>query len=106
MALDVPPIVRAILDTLLDRWEQPQRQTVVRVRLTQRDYPAYFSAADAQPRRAANAVLAQLASDGALMLRWRKWEEHNWLEAVDLLPHQVDTIYALLQRMPRGEQTT
>lgn len=106
MVLDVPPIVGAILNTLLDRWEQPERQTVVRVRLTQRDYGAYFSSTDAAPRRAANAVLGQLAQDGVIALHWRKWEEHNWLEAVDLVPHHANAIYTLLRRTPRGEQTT
>jgi len=106
MVLDVPPIVGAILNTLLDRWEQPERQTVVRVRLTQRDYGAYFSSTDAAPRRAANAMLGQLAQDGVIALHWRKWEEHNWLEAVDLVPHHANAIYTLLRRTPRGEQTT
>lgn len=106
MVPDVPPLVGAILNTLLDRWEQPQRQTVVRVRLTQREYPQYFSPSDAALRRAANAVLAQLAHAGALALRWRRWEEGNWLDAVDLVPQQADLIYALLRRTPRTEQTT
>ena len=106
MVPDVPPVVRVILNTLLDRFEQPERQTVVRVRITQRDYGAYFSSTDAAPRRAANAVLGQLAHAGVIALHWRKWEEHNWLEAVDLVPHRADALYTLLGRTPRRKQTT
>src|SRR4051812_45556940 len=95
---------RAILHTLLDRYEQPRRQNVVRVRLSQHEHAAYFSTEDSAPRRATNQALSRLADSGALCLRWRKWEDGNWLDAVDLVAAQADVLYALLGRSPRHEQ--
>jgi len=96
--------VRTILGTLLDRYEQPGRQNIARVRLSSRDHPGYFSAEDSAPRRETNAVLCRLADAGVLRLRWRKWEEGNWLETVDLTSEQAAPLYALLGRNPRHEQ--
>jgi hypothetical protein len=45
-----------------------------------------------------------LANEGIVELRWKKWEEGNWLSAVDLLPEQADTLYRLLRRTPRSCQ--
>ena len=39
-------VVRTILQTLLDRYEQPGRRNIVRVRINPRDHSAYFSAED------------------------------------------------------------
>ena len=99
-----PEMARAILHALLDCYEQPDRRNVMRVRLIPRDHPAYFSAEDPAPRHTANQALRRLADAGALRLRWRKWEEGNWLEAVDLVAEQAPALYALLGREPRGEQ--
>jgi len=101
---DLPETARAILHALLDCYEQPDRRNVMRVRLIPRDHPAYFSAEDPAPRHTANQALRRLADAGALRLRWRKWEEGNWLEAVDLVAEQAPALYALLGREPRGEQ--
>jgi hypothetical protein len=97
-------VVRAILNTLLDRYEQPDRQNTVRVRLLARDQPLYFASDDPAPRQETNAALEQLARAGALRLRWRKWEEGNWLEAVDFIEQDVATLYRLLERVPRASQ--
>ena len=95
---------RDILHALLDRHEQPARRNVVRVRLSEADHPAYFAADDSAPRHATNAALRRLADDGALRLRWRKWEEGNWLDAVDLVADQAAALYSLLGRSPRDAQ--
>jgi hypothetical protein len=100
----LPHLARAILHTLLDRHEQPERQTVVRVRLSEHTHPDYFSPTDATPRQATNTALQHLASQGMLHLHWQKWEQGNWLEAVDLLPDHADALYTLLQRTPRPHQ--
>jgi hypothetical protein len=97
-------VVRAILTMLLDRYEQPDRQNTVRVRLLARDQPLYFASDDAAPRHETNATLQQLAQAGVLRLRWRKWEEGNWLESVDLIEQDVGTLYHLLERAPRAAQ--
>ncbi|HET9221279.1 MAG TPA: Wadjet anti-phage system protein JetD domain-containing protein [Roseiflexaceae bacterium] len=103
-SLEPGETVRAILGTLLDRYEQPGRQNVVRVRLSSRDHPGYFSAEDSAPRRETNDVLRRLAQAGMLRLHWRKWEEGNWLEAVDLVGERAASLYKLLGRNSRGQQ--
>lgn len=102
--MELPNTAITILDTLLDRFEQPERQRVVRVRLNERDQPDYFAADDALPRQATNAALRTLAKEGMLKLHWRKWEEDNWLETVDLVAERVAAIYALRKRSPRDAQ--
>jgi hypothetical protein len=104
MSIRLSELTRTILHTLLDRYEQPERQTVVRVRLSEQAHIDYFSLTDAAPRQATNAALQQLADRGMLRLRWQKWEQGNWLAAVDLLPEQADALYTLLQRTPRLRQ--
>lgn len=95
---------RAILHSLLDRYEQPGRRQVVRVRLNEREHGAYFSTSDVTPRRATNLAFARLAQQQVLVLHWRRWEEGNWLSAVDLRLNQADVIYQLLGRAPRAMQ--
>lgn len=104
MPSELNSIARNLLHTLLDRFEQPDRRTVVRVRLSTKDQPRYFAADDPQPRYQANAALIQLEHDGLIKLRWTKWERGNWLEAVDLVPEQASQLYALLRRTPRNQQ--
>ncbi len=104
MTTRLPASARAILHTLLDRHEQPERQTVVRVRLSEQSHADYFSSTSAAPRKATNSTLEELAAQGVLRLHWRKWEHGNWLEAVDLLPDHADVLYHLLQRTPRPQQ--
>ncbi len=102
--MDIPPPAQHILHALLDRFEQPGRQQVARVRLNERDHPAYYLADDAAPRRDTNAALEHLARTGVLALRWRPWEEGNWLAAVDLRPEGAATLHRLLDRAPRAAQ--
>jgi hypothetical protein len=104
MSDHLPDLARTILHTLLDRAEQPERQTVVRVRLNEQTHAAYFSPTNAAPRQATNAALQQLAHQSVLRLHWQKWEQGNWLHAVDLVPEQTDALYALLRRTPRPRQ--
>lgn len=75
MNVYLPELARTILHTLLDRYEQPQRQTVVRVRLTAKTHPAYFAPDNAAPRSETNAALHHLASQGIVQLHWQKWEQ-------------------------------
>lgn len=102
--MELPNTTRDILHTLLDRYEQPDRRNVVRVRLSPSEHPAYFSTEDSAPRHTTNDALNRLAGAGALRLRWRKWEDGNWLEAVDLVAERAAALYTLLGRRPRGEQ--
>ncbi|MFV9506825.1 MAG: Wadjet anti-phage system protein JetD domain-containing protein [Oscillochloridaceae bacterium umkhey_bin13] len=101
---DLPALARAILTTLLERAEQPGRRQVVRVRITRRDHESYYSAQDANPRQATNRALSQCAAIGLITLHWQRWEEQNWLEAVDLQPGGLTALYALLGRTPRDTQ--
>lgn len=93
-----------ILHQLLDRSEQPRRQRVARVRLNEREHPAYFAASNGTPRRETNDTLRVLAERGIVHLRWRKWEEENWLTAVDLEPGYTGELYTYLKRTPHNEQ--
>jgi hypothetical protein len=95
---------QSILNTLLDRAEQPNRQTVIRVRLKDSEYPRYYSNLDFSERRDTNQQLAQLAQQGLLSLAWERFEEHNWLQTVDLIPEQLGALYKLLGRNPLAQQ--
>jgi hypothetical protein len=101
---ELPSLARAILDTLLDRFEQPRRQRAVRVHLDERRHHGYFHAPDVAVRRAINETLQRLASDGCLRLYWRPWEEGNWLAKVELVAERAETIYARLGRVPLPQQ--
>lgn len=103
-APELPNVARAILHTLLDRAEQPDRQRVVRVRLSAKQHPEYFSQEDVVPRHDTHDALQRLAAAGVVSLGWRKWEEGNWLEAVDLVPERAADLYALLGRQIRTAQ--
>lgn len=96
--------MHAILHTLLDRFEQPGRRQVARVYLRAREHGAYFSDEHAQPRYAVNQSLRELAAQGLVVLHWRRWEEGNWLEAVDLPAAGAAGLRAYLGRPVRAEQ--
>jgi Uncharacterized protein conserved in bacteria C-term(DUF2220) len=104
MPSELPGPARSILNALLDQFEQPGRQRVVRVRLNEVQHYDYFHADDVAVRRGANEVLRRLAEQGALRLHWRKWEEENWLDKVDLIAAGAPAIYKLLGRATRDEQ--
>jgi hypothetical protein len=104
MATDLPSVARDILHRLLDRWEQPARKTVVRVRLNEAEHPDYFSQQKAQPRQATNSALSLMAEQGLLRLQWQKHETGNWLAAVDLAADGAPAIYQRLGRAPRMNQ--
>lgn len=103
---DLPTTVRAILHILLDRAERPQRQRVVRVRLDESHFPDYWDQHDVRERLEANAALLELERLGLVRLHWQKFEEKNWLSAVDLVSEQLGSIYAVLRRTPRTQQET
>ncbi len=96
---NLPPIVHDILGLLLDRYERPNRQRVVRVRLKD-DAPAYA----ASSRQECNEMLQTLAAQGWVALHWEKNEADNWLRAVDLNIDYADQVYELLARTPRLSQ--
>jgi Uncharacterized protein conserved in bacteria C-term(DUF2220) len=106
MLNELPSPARSILNALLDQFEQPGRQRVVRVRVNEVQHYDYFHADDVAVRRDANELLQRLAEQGALRLHWRKWEEGNWLDKVDLIAVGAAAIYNLLGRATRDEQET
>jgi hypothetical protein len=93
MQRELPGPARSILDALLDQFEQPGRQRVVRVRLNEVQHYDYFHADDVAVRRDANELLQRLAEQGSLRLHWRRWEEGNWLDKVDLIAEGAVAIY-------------
>lgn len=105
MNTPLPIPARRILATLLDRYEQPNRLRVVRVRLAADTDAEYFAAHDAEPRIQTNEALKALAGGGVLRLHWQKWEEDNWLAAVDLIPETAARLYALLERPRHTDQS-
>jgi predicted N-acetyltransferase YhbS len=104
MRIELPDLARSILDALLNQFEQPNRRRVARVRLNERQHHEYFYANDFAVRRDANEVMRRLAEQGCLRLHWRKWEEDNWLDKVDLIASRAEEIYKLLGRAPLDEQ--
>jgi hypothetical protein len=104
MRIELGRLTRSILNALLDQYEQPGRRQVVRVRLNEDRHHDYFHAQDFAVRREANEEMQRLADRGFLRLHWRKWEEGNWLDKVDLIAEGAETIYQLLGRAPLNEQ--
>jgi hypothetical protein len=104
MRIELGRLTRSILNALLDQYEQPGRRQVVRVRLNEDRHHDYFHAQDFAVRREANEALQRLADRGCLRLYWRKWEEGNWLDKVDLIAEGAETVYRLLGRAPLNEQ--
>jgi hypothetical protein len=102
----LPKTVRAILHTLLDRAERPQRQHVVRIRIDESTFPDYWDQHDVKERREANAALLELEKLGLVRLHWQKFEEKNWLSTVDLVSEQIEAVYAILRRTPYVQQET
>jgi hypothetical protein len=102
----LPKTVRAILHTLLDRAERPQRQQIVRMRIDESHFPDYWNQHDVRERREVNAALLELERLGLVRLHWQKFEEKNWLSAVDLVSEQIGSIYDILKRTPYAQQET
>jgi hypothetical protein len=100
MRIELGRLTRSILNVLLDQYEQPGRRQVVRVRLNENQHHDYFRAQDFAVRREANEALQQLADRGCLRLHWRKWEDGNWLDKVDLIAEGAETVYRMLGRTP------
>ena len=98
------PLTREILEQLIVRYERPQRQKVARVRLNEKQHPAYFSQTDVRPRDTMHQEFQPLAQQGIVTLHWKKWETGNWLEAVDVT--RAEELYALLKRAPRSSHET
>ncbi len=102
MPIELSAVARSILDALLDQFEQPNRRQVARVRLNERQHHDYFHANDFAARRDTNEALRRLAERDCLRLHWRKWEDGNWLDKVDLIAERADDIYRILGRSPRN----
>jgi hypothetical protein len=98
------PLALRLLNILLDRYERPNRQQVVRVHLSHADFDGYSKAVSAEPRRSLHEAVLTLADAGILHLHWQRYEEGNWLESVDLVAEEADRLYALLGRTPRTTQ--
>ncbi len=97
------PEVIFILEALLQQIEQPERQRVARVRLNARSHPWYFSGDELGLCNRIHEQLAYLVAKGWLKLNWKKHEQGNILESIDLVGTHHDTIsdlYALLKRVP------
>ena len=88
----------AILQQLLDQHEQPERQRVNRVQIKAAKFSRYFDDKQIDERQQTNNYLVELAKNQIIKLYWRKWEEGNWLEAVDLL--DAAALYRLLNANP------
>lgn len=104
MRIELGRLTRSILNALLDQYEQPGRRQIVRVRLNEDRHHDYFHAQDFAVRREVNEALQRVADQGCLRLYWRKWEEGNWLDKVDLIAEGAETVYRLLGRAPLNEQ--
>ncbi len=99
--------VRDLLNLLLDRAEQPRRKRSVAV-LIRRDCPWYDSEqTPAGLRPQFHEALRELEQRGWLRLFWRRFNEGNLLEKVELVAspsEQMTSLYNELRRVPREAQ--
>lgn len=98
--LPLPTLARELLHTLLDRYEQPNRQTVVRVAIDAAKHAAYFDRYDV--RESVNATLKLLADQEILTVHYVRRQEHL-IDKVDLNPSQAAALYKLLGRTPQTD---
>ncbi|MBP7694485.1 MAG: DUF2399 domain-containing protein [Anaerolineales bacterium] len=94
------PLARDLLNTLLDRHERPNRQTVTRVVLDPERHAAYFD--NHEVRQAVEASLQPLVAQGVIVVHRVRRQEHL-IDRLDLVPDQAPALYALLRRTPRVE---
>lgn len=95
----LPQLARDLLDTLLDRYERHDRQTVVRVTLDTRKHAVYFDSNET--RQVVNAALRALAENGTITIHYVKHQEHL-IDKIDLNTSHASELYALLHRTPRA----
>jgi len=100
----LPEMVRAILHLLLERAEQIERKTVVRVHLSKDRHADYWNEHDHTPRMTTNTVFQDLEAQGLVRLHWQRDEVGNWLKMVDLVNEHTGDLYLLLDRVPLREQ--
>lgn len=109
------PDVAALLNALLDRFENRARQAgapearggqpegrPVKISLSAIDLPGYFSQADPEPRLAANQQLQELARHNLVSLDWSPGQSGHLLEAIGL--RGVAALYRLIEREPLAER--
>lgn len=99
----LPTLARDLLATLLDRYERPGRQTVVRVTLDSNKHAAYFD--NHETRAAVEAALAALADEGVIVIQRVRYQAHL-IDKIDLVPGQAGALYARLRRTPLAEAET
>ena len=101
MADDRPTVARTILTTLFQQADQRDRRRAMRVRLNEHQHAPYFSTLSVVERQDTNAALQALEASGIVSLRWKRFEEGYWLEAVDLVPGQAPALGERLGLKPR-----
>lgn len=102
------PDTAALLDLLLDNYEQRGGRPKQAVRIKLRDaadaLPGYYSQTDPTPRVTTNEQLAALEQRGWVTLRWEPAQEGHLLAAVTLVVEAVDALYPLIEREPQAAQ--
>jgi len=102
------PDTAALIDLLLDIYEQRGGRPKQAVRVKPRDaeacLPGYYSQTDPTPRATANEQLETLADRGWVTLRWEPAQKGHLLTSVTLVVEAVDALYALIEREPQAAQ--
>ncbi len=98
----------AVIDLLLDIYEQRQGQPKRTIRTRLSDLPAllpgYYSQLDPTPRLIANEQLAALEQLGWITLTWEPGQKGHLIDSVALTSEAAADLYALLGREPRAAQ--
>jgi hypothetical protein len=101
------PQLQALLETLLERAEQPTRQRAVRVRLTPQTHSWYYDRYDLGLRSRIHGELKWLAEQKWLTVSWQKYEVENELAMIEFCAHMngsLETFYQFCGRPSRSEQ--
>lgn len=101
------PQLQAILEALLERAEQPDRQRAVRVRLTPQAHGWYYDRYDLGLRSRIHNELKWLVEQQWLTVSWQKYEVDNELAAIEFRAHMngsLETFYQFCGRVPRSAQ--
>lgn len=98
------PQLQILLETLLERFEQPDRQRAVRVRLAPQTHAWYYDRYDLGLRSRIHSELKWLVEQKWLTVSWQKYEMENELAAIEFCAHTKGSLEAFYQFCERASR--